>query len=238
MNCTGGPRGVASLSPSRGIPGFPITHPTVGDLWENLKSTRALLCCEDLIFSLVEHRCDDYEEHQDGGHIAGDNAVVFLREHIKHYGGGDEASDAFFAFLSAFKSNNGEEPEYTSSIAKSIRREQENRELRAQVVSLEQQLACREAPAAKGKRLRTKKGGAEKVEKKVAKKHGLPHGGIDAPGSFWADKNDCITCVGGGVRKSFVGVPIGEMCPNALLMEEDPQTGVKLLICQCQVKSE
>jgi hypothetical protein len=75
--------------------------------------------------------------------------------------------------------------------------------------------------------------------KKVAKKHGLPHGGkIDAAGSFWADKNNCITCVGGGVRKRFVGVPIGEMCPNARLIEEDPKTGVKLLICQCQVTSE
>ena len=62
------------------------------------------------------------------------------------------------------------------------------------------------------------RGQEEKVakEKKVAKKHGLPHGGkIDAPGSFWADKNDCITCVGGGVRRVSLGHRSGK-CAQTL----------------------
>ena len=111
--------------------------------------------------------------------------------------------------------------------------EEELRKLRMQLEILDSMGGARDVVYERGQEEKIVK------EKKVAKKHGLPHGGkIDAPGSFWADKNDCITCVGGGVRKSFVGTQIGEMCPNALLIEEDPKTGVKLLICQCQVKSE
>jgi hypothetical protein len=253
MFSTGRPRGLASLSPSpgiQGIPGFPvnpITQPTVGDLWESLQTTRAVQCCEDLIFSLTNQSLDDptdEDEDEEAYNRSGDNAVDFMREHIKYYGGGDEATDAFFAFLSAFKSNDDEELEYTSSIAKSIRQFDENRELKAQVVSLEQQLceACAAVPTvsvSEAEQVKKKQELLRHLEKGGAKMHGLPQGSKtgNASGSFWSDNNDCITGVGGGKRSAWKESQIGDMCPTALLIKEDPTkgpNGEKLWICQCQ----
>jgi len=66
------------------------------------------------------------------------------------------------------------------------------------------------------------------------KEHGLPKGGKDLAGSMWVDKDGCISCVGGGKRKKWVGAKVEDYCPSAIhIFDPACPKDKRLFICQC-----
>jgi len=217
------PRSLPKNLPWRGIPGFPMTPPTAGDIVEYLDRTGVAECCEDLVFLLA---CASIEHEDDVPEKIG---IELVTEHIISRGGGEEGVDAFFSFLSAFKSNKGG----SGPARRASKLEYENRELRKKVADLEDKM--KEADQGDDSEFEDCLSiDPDSPVRNTSGKppHGIPRGSRKNPvGSFWIMKNDdTIHGIGRGTG-DWKGKHVREYCPNYRKVAED---GTKMWKCICE----